>query len=76
MLAGVSRGLASQAPLIRDHCQVAITLCRRTRFAAADSRQAQRNQVRDAVAMRCNRLVGVVAIIGAVRCTWPIISSI
>jgi len=47
---------------------MAVALCRRTRFAAGDSRRARRDHHRDVIAVRRDRLVGGYTIIGAVRC--------
>jgi len=52
--------------VFRDHRQMAITLCRRTRFAAQDGRRAGRDHHLDLIAVRGDRLVGGRAIIRAI----------
>jgi len=71
-LAVTGRGLPGQAAVFRDHRQMAITLCRRTRLAAQDGRRAGRDHYLDLIAVRGDRLVGGRAIIRAIG---PVLGS-
>jgi hypothetical protein len=52
----VAGNLPDQSPLFRDHLQMAITLCRRTCFAAWYRRRARRDHHFDIIATRRDRL--------------------
>jgi hypothetical protein len=65
-LAVVGACLPGQSAPFRDHRQMAITLCRWTRFGAGHCRRPRRDHHVDAVAVRCDRLVSGGAVICAV----------
>jgi hypothetical protein len=62
-LAIVGGNPRGQSPAFSDYRQMAVTLCRRTLFAADHGRRARWNHHLDAIAMPCDRLVGWRAII-------------
>jgi hypothetical protein len=62
-LAVIGRSLPGQAALVCNHRQMAITLCRRTRFAARHSRRARWDHDLDAISIRCYPLNWVVNLI-------------
>jgi hypothetical protein len=65
-LAVVGGFLPGHSSPFRDHRQMAITLCRRTRIGAGHGRRPRWDHHVDAIAVHCNRLVGGSAIISAV----------